>query len=168
MESIGVKKALDYIKKSDICLFVIDLSRPFEETDKEILGLVKEKNFITVLNKCELEKVCIIPEEIEDVVYVSAATGEGIDDLTEKIYKKIVGESFSSESVMITNERHKEACFKAKNEVMQAISLIESGVEEDIAVINLENAASSLGEISGMTVGEEVVQEIFSKFCIGK
>lgn len=168
IEKIGVIKAREYIKKADICLFVIDNSRLFDKEDEKIYSELKDKNVIAVINKAELEERCSIPEYIKNPIYISAKTGEGKDELEERIYEEIMGNDFSSDSVMITNNRHKEACIAAYGELEKALASMESGVEEDISAIYLEGAAAHLGEITGMTVSEEVIDEVFSRFCIGK
>lgn len=168
VEKIGVEKALQYIKKADICLFVTDNSRPFDENDEEIWKKIKDKKVITLVNKKELEKNCTLPPYITEPIYISAKNKTGISELEDKIYQMLMGEDFSQDSVMITNNRHKEACISADKELKKAIDALDSGIEADIISINLEKAASYLGEITGMTVSDEVIDEVFSKFCIGK
>lgn len=168
VEKIGVEKAIEYIKKADICLFVTDNSRPFDENDEEIWEKIKDKMVITVVNKKELETKCSLPTYLPEKIYISAKNKDGILKLEDKIYQMLMGEDFSQDSVMITNNRHKEACISADNELKKAIEAINSGIETDIISINLEKAASYLGEITGMTVSDEVIDEVFSKFCIGK
>lgn len=167
VEKIGVKKALEYVKKADICLFLTDNSREFSETDKEIFEIIREKSHIVVVNKAEKEKKCFIPEGI-DAVYISVKEKTGIEELKDLIYEKVMGKDFTENSVMITNERHKEAVLMADMELGEAISTINSGLSEDMAYIRLESAVSHLGEITGMTVSDEVINQVFSKFCIGK
>ena len=167
VEKIGVKKARDYIKNADICLFITDNGRLFDENDAEILELVKDKPHITVVNKSELESKCFLPSE-EDAVYISVKEKTGIDELKKKIYDLLMGSDFSEDVVMITNERHKEAAIMADSAIGEAIKVLESGLTEDFAYINLEAAVTHLGEITGMTVSDEVIGEVFSKFCIGK
>ena len=167
VEKIGVKKAREYIKNADICLFITDNGREFDENDAEILELVKEKPHITVVNKSELPGKCIIPEG-EDAILISVKEKTGIDELKKKIYDILMGSDFTEDAVMITNERHKEAAIMADSAIGEALNALKSGMTEDFAYINLESAISSLGEITGMTVSDEVIGEVFSKFCIGK
>ena len=167
VEKIGIEKAREYVKNADICLFVTDNGRSFDENDAEILELVKEKPHITVVNKSELSGKCIIPED-EEAVYISVKEKTGIEELKKKIYELLMGNDFTEDAVMITNERHKEAAIMADKALGEALSLLEGGFTEDLAYINLEKAVSCLGEITGMTVSEEVMSEVFSKFCVGK
>ena len=167
VEKIGIEKAREYVKNADICLFVTDNGRTFDENDAEILELVKEKPHITVVNKSELSGKCTIPEE-EEAIYISVKEKTGIEELKKKIYELLMGNDFTEDAVMITNERHKEAAIMADKALGEALSLLEGGFTEDLAYINLEKAVSCLGEITGMTVSEEVMSEVFSKFCVGK
>lgn len=168
MEKIGVKKAKEYIDKADLCIFVADNSRKFEKEDAEIFSLLKNKKVITVLNKSELENECTLPPYILNPVKISVRTGEGIAELTDRIYDELMGKEFSSDSVLITNGRHKEALAFADSEIGKALTELESGAPVDLCSIYLESAVSHLGEITGMTVSDEVIGEVFSKFCIGK
>ncbi len=167
VEKIGVKKAMEYVKNADICLFLTDNSRPFTDTDREILETIKEKPHIVVVNKADKEKRCVLPADTGEI-YISVKEKSGIEELKDLIYEKVMGKDFSENSVMITNERHKEAVIMADMELGKAIDTIKSGLSEDMAYINLESAVSHLGEVTGMTVSEEVVNQVFSKFCIGK
>ncbi len=167
VEKIGVERAKEYIKKADACLFVADGAREFEKEDEEIFSLIKEKPFVIAVNKSDLPQKCVIPGSYEAVM-ISAATGDGMDELEEKLCEKIMGSDFSEESVMITNNRHKEAFIEADKEIENALKTIDGGFETDLAAISLERAAAHLGEITGMTVSDEVVDKVFSKFCIGK
>ncbi len=168
VEKIGVKKAKEYIDKADLCIFVADNSRKFEKEDAEIFSLLKNKKVITVLNKSELENDCTLPPYILNPVKISVRTGEGIAELADRIYDELMGEEFSSDSVLITNGRHKEALAFADSEIGKALTELESGAPVDLCSIYLESAVSHLGEITGMTVSDEVIGEVFSKFCIGK
>ena len=168
VEKIGVEKALEYIKGADLCIFVVDGNREFDERDAEIFEFVKEKPYIVVLNKSELPRKAHLPSDMVNVIEVSAKEKTGLSDIEEKVYDMLLGKDFEEDSVMITNQRHKEACIKADTELMMAINALEAGITADIAYVYLENAASYLGEVTGMTVSDEVIGEVFSKFCIGK
>ncbi len=168
VEKIGVEKAREYIKKADICIFVTDNSRKFEKEDEEIYSLLSGKKVITVRNKSELKDECSLPSYIKDPVKISVKTGEGLSLLTDRIYESLMGKEFESDSVMITNSRHKEALAFADEMIGKALKEIGSGAPVDLCSIYLETAVSHLGEITGMTVSDEVIGEVFSKFCIGK
>lgn len=161
IEKIGVEKSRNQLEQADFCLYVIDGSRP--ETDQpELIALLQEKPYIKVVNKCDLLA------ETVDGVPVSAKTGKGMDDLKEAMRELLVKEAPNPGKEIITNMRHKEACIKALEAVRGAISLYQSGMEKNLSYIYLENAVSSLGEITGMSVSQEIVNQIFHRFCLGK
>ncbi|MDP4133052.1 MAG: tRNA uridine-5-carboxymethylaminomethyl(34) synthesis GTPase MnmE [Bacillota bacterium] len=168
VETIGVKKAVEYIKNADLCLFLIDAGELFTKDDAEIYSMIKDKPHITVINKTDLDNKALIPDEIDNKIYISVKDKKGIEELENKIHDTILGGNFSSDDVMITNTRHKEAVRLAKEELESAINALDTGFTPDMAAINLENAANHLGKITGMTVSDEVIHEIFSKFCLGK
>ena len=147
---------------------MVDGNREFDERDAEIFEYVKEKPYIVVLNKSELPRKAVLPDGMVNIIEVSAKEKTGLSDIEEKVYDMLLGKDFEEDSVMITNQRHKEACVKADSELMMAINALEAGITADIAYVYLENAASYLGEVTGMTVSDEVIGEVFSKFCIGK
>lgn len=168
VEKIGVRRAIEYIGNADLCLFILDGSRPFDATDEEIFSLVKQKPYLAVINKCELTRRCTPPPEIKNILEISAKEKTGLDALQKKIGEMLLGGDFSADSVMITNERHKDACISAQADLERAIRTIGDGIGEDIASVYLESAAAHLGQITGKTVSDEVLDEVFSRFCIGK
>ncbi len=159
VEKIGVEKSREYLEKAHFCLFVTDGEE--REEDEEILALLEGKPFIRVYNKCDLSRK-------EGVLSVSAKTGEGMDELKEAIRALLLKEKPDPGKEMITNMRHREAAIRALEAVEGAISLYESGMEKNLSYIYLEKAISSLGEITGMSVSQEIVNEIFHRFCLGK
>lgn len=168
VETLGVEKAVAYIKKADICLFVLDATRPFDEEDAAILELLKDKPYLTVINKCDGPSVLCPPEEITSPMAVSAKEKTGLKALEDAIGRTIMQGDVSCDAVILTDVRHKEACLKARELVRGAEGVLAQGLPEDMASVYLEEAASALGKISGMTVSDEVINEVFSKFCIGK
>ena len=161
IEKIGVEKSRNQLEQADFCLYVVDGSRP--ETDQpELLALLHGKPYIKVINKCDLA------DEIKDGVSVSAKTGEGMESLKTAMRELLIKENPDPGKEIITNMRHKEACIKALEAVRGAISLYESGMEKNLSYIYLENAISALGEITGMSVSQEIVDQIFHRFCLGK
>lgn len=168
VETIGVEKAVSYIKKADICLFVLDATRPFDEEDAAIFELLKDKPYMTVINKSECPTRLRLPEALKAPMAVSAKEKTGLEALEKAIAETIMKGDVSGDDVFITDIRHKDACLKAKELVKKARQVLADGLPEDMASIYLEDAASTLGEISGMTVSDEVINEVFFKFCIGK
>lgn len=183
IEKMGVDKAINYAKESDLIIFVIDSSIPLDENDYSILRLLKEKKSIILLNKSDLERTVNI-HEVKDryfkeasyksefdipVIEVSVKSGQGIDQLEQCIkdmfYKGNI--SFNTE-VYITNVRHKAALNEAFTSLSKVIESIENCMPEDFYSIDLMDAYEALGNITGETIGEDLIHEIFSKFCMGK
>ena len=173
VEKIGVKKAIDSAKDADLVLFVVDSSIPLDENDREIMELLKDKKTIVILNKADLEQV-VTEKELKEItshpiVYVSAKEEQGIDLLEEQIKELFFqGELAFNDEIYITNARHKAALEEARKSLEMVENSIEMQMPEDFFSIDLMNAYESLGSIIGEAVGEDLVNEIFSKFCTGK
>ena len=173
VEKIGVKKAIDSAKDADLVLFVVDSSIPLDENDREIMELLKDKKTIVILNKADLEQV-VTEKELKEItshpiVSVSAKEEQGIDLLEEQIKELFFqGELAFNDEIYITNARHKAALEEARKSLEMVENSIEMQMPEDFFSIDLMNAYESLGSIIGEAVGEDLVNEIFSKFCTGK
>lgn len=172
VEKIGVKKAIEIAKDSDIVIAIFDSTRELNEEDEEILKLVKEKNAIIILNKIDLKNEKNI-EKIEKlnkpIVRISTKTKEGIDDLYNKIseiYK--LKEIANNGELIVSNNRHKKLIRNAKANLITAKQTIIDKMPIDIISANLKEIIEELGKITGETVTEDVINEIFSKFCLGK
>lgn len=176
VESIGVEKAKRYAADADLIIYVVDASVPMDENDKEIIPLLQKKNTIILLNKSDLD--CIVEEEKllselgrKNVRIIRTSTKEntGIDILEETIKDMFFqGDIRKNDEIMITNIRHKEALQDACDSLYQVSRSLENGMPEDFYSIDLMSAYESLGLIIGEAVGEDLVNEIFSKFCMGK
>lgn len=173
VEKIGVKKAIEYAKDADLILYVVDSSVPLDENDREILELLQDKRAIVILNKADLEPV--ITEDIlrkktkHAVVSISAKEEEGIDLLEQQMKDMFFdGELSFNDEIYITNVRHKAALEEAKRSLELVENSIQMQMPEDFFSIDLMNAYEALGSIIGESVGEDLVNEIFSKFCTGK
>lgn len=173
VEKIGVGRAMEHARDADLVLYVVDASVPLDENDEEIIRLVKEKKAVVILNKTDLQQV--VSEEIlrektgQPVVPVSAKEEQGLEDLEQKIKDLFFEGSLSfNDEVYITNMRHKSALEEAKKSLELVENSIEMGMPEDFYSIDLMNAYEALGTIIGESVGEDLVNEIFSKFCTGK
>ena len=161
IEKIGVERSKTQLEDAAVCLFVVDATRPETESE-EVKALIGEKPYLTVVNKCDLADPQV------DGIRVSAKTGEGFDRLKEAIFHLLVAEAPDPGKEMITNMRHKEAAIRAEEAVEKAIELHDSGMEKNLSYIYLETAVSALGEITGMSVSQEIVDQIFHRFCLGK
>lgn len=173
VEKIGVEKAIDSAREADLVLFVVDSSIPLDENDREIMELLNDKKAIVILNKADLEQV-VTEEALENItshpiVSVSAKEEQGIDLLEDQIKELFFrGELAFNDEIYITNARHKAALEEARKSLEMVENSIEMGMPEDFFSIDLMNAYEALGSIIGEAVGEDLVNEIFSKFCTGK
>ena len=173
VEKIGVKKAVENAKDADLILYVVDSSVPLDENDKEIIELLKDKKAIIILNKMDLQQQ-VTEEDLKEktnhpVVAVSAKEEEGIEFLEAKIKEMFFEGNLSfNDEIYITNMRHKAAIEDAKRSLELVENSIEMQMPEDFFSIDLMNAYEALGSIIGESVGEDLVNEIFSKFCTGK
>lgn len=173
VEKIGVDKARANADDADLLIYVVDGSCPLDENDYQIMNLIEGRKSIVLLNKTDLEMV-LTPEEIKEktgkeVVAVSAKEQRGIDLLEEKIKELFLsGEIDFNDEVMITNVRHKTAM----SEALKSLSLVKQSIEdqmpEDFYSIDLMNAYEQLGTITGESLEDDLVNEIFNKFCMGK
>jgi len=177
VEKIGVQKAKKYALDADLIIYVVDSSVPLDESDEEILSLISGKKAIILLNKTDLEPVVtedILREKVDSyreiqIIKTSTKENTGIDIFENTIKDMFFqGEIESNDEVMITNMRHKEAISDAYQSIFMVKQSIETGMPEDFLSIDLMSAYTSLGYIIGEEVGEDLVNEIFSKFCMGK
>lgn len=175
IEKIGVQKSKKYAGEADLIVFVVDSSVPFDENDIQIIEMIKNKKCIVLFNKSDLKSELSI-EEIKnkigkDVVIIKTSTKEkvGIENFTEKIKEMFFhGEIINDDEIIITNMRHKEALMEASASLDQVKKSINAGLPEDFYSIDLMSSYKSLGTIIGEEIEEDLVNEIFSKFCMGK
>ena len=178
VEKIGIEKARDSLERADLVIFVVDASTEFDKDDKEVLSLLGHKKVIFLLNKSDLVQVTtekkirslIIQKGMAcPVIAVSAKEGTGIDELSRQIKEMFFeGEVSFNDQVFITNVRQKSALLSAIDSLSMVKDSISDGMPEDFYSIDLIEACNALGKITGETVGEDLVNEIFSKFCLGK
>ena len=173
VEKIGVDKAREIAQSADLILYVVDSSVPLDENDEEIMLMLKEKKAIILYNKTDLKPVTDMKELQErtghPVIPISAKEETGITELEDKIKEMFFdGDLSFNDEVYITNARHKAALEEADKSLTLVRNSIEMGMPEDFFSIDLMNAYENLGKILGESVGEDLVNEIFSKFCMGK
>ena len=173
VEKIGVGKARQMAEDADLILYVVDSSMPLDENDQEIMELLKGRKSITIYNKMDLTPVVdmefLKEKTASPVIPVSAVEETGIGQLEDEIRRMFFqGELSFNDEVYITNARHKAALEEALESLKLVKNSIEMGMAEDFFSIDLMNAYESLGRIVGESVGEDLVNEIFSKFCVGK
>lgn len=173
VEKIGVGKARKMAEDADLILYVVDSSMPLDENDQEIMELLKGRKSITIYNKTDLTPVVdmefLKEKTASPVIPISAVEETGISQLEDEIRRMFFqGELSFNDEVYITNARHKAALEEAMESLKLVKNSIEMGMAEDFFSIDLMNAYESLGRIVGESVGEDLVNEIFSKFCVGK
>ena len=173
MEKIGVTRARTAAESADLIIYVVDGSRPLDENDEEIMEFIRDKKAVVLLNKTDLNMV-VTKEELEEkssrrVIPISAKEQTGVEDLEEAIKSMFYqGEIGFNDEVYITNIRHKEALENTVKSLEMVKQSVLDGMPEDFYSIDLMDAYSQLGLIIGEEVGEDLVNEIFSKFCMGK
>lgn len=176
VEKIGVDKALSLVDKADFIIYVVDTSTVLDENDEKIIDAIREKKAIILLNKSDLTQVTgedEIKEKLSGadhkMIAISAKENLGIDVLEETITEMFFHGTISfNDEVYITNIRHKNALIQAVESLKLVKQSVENGMPEDFYSIDLMNAYEELGTIIGEAVEDDLVNEIFSKFCMGK
>ena len=173
VEQIGVNKAKEIAKEGDLIIYVVDGSRELDDNDREIIKLINDKQAIILVNKSDMDTVINIDElkkdSNRDVILFSAKNGEGMVQLEEEIRNMFYsGKVTYNDQVYITNARHKEALENALESLKQVKNSVDAGMPEDFYSIDLMDAYTDLGLIIGESVEDDLVNEIFSKFCMGK
>ncbi|MDD6441283.1 MAG: tRNA uridine-5-carboxymethylaminomethyl(34) synthesis GTPase MnmE [bacterium] len=173
VEKIGVDKAKSYAEEADLIIYVVDASVPLDDSDFEIINMIKNKKAVVLLNKTDLSTV-INKKELKvwinkPTIEISAKHQTGIHELEDTLKEMFYhGEISFNDEVYITNARHKAALIDAYASLKKVKESIENQMPEDFFTIDLMDAYESLGSITGETIGEDLVNEIFSKFCMGK
>jgi tRNA modification GTPase len=179
VEQIGVERARRACEESDLILFVLDGTRPIREDEDEVFAAIQKKPYCILLNKTDIgtlsedevvEHWQKISREIKHRIYsISAKEGRGLEKVEESIRTMFLrGLVVTDHTPMITNVRQKQALARAMEALQRAIEAGKNGFEEDLLMMDIREAYNSLGEISGHSVEEDMIQEIFSRFCLGK
>lgn len=173
IEKIGVEKSKERINEADLIILVFDKSSQLAKEDLEIIESIKDKNFIVLLNKSDLNSEILDLDSIpylkgKKIINISAKFGEGINILKEEIKNIFFSNNFDISVESITNLRHKEALIKALESLSAAVDTLKNVSAVDMASIDLKNAYLSLGEITGESTSEDIINKIFEKFCLGK
>ena len=173
VEKIGVDKAKSYANEADLIIYVVDASRELDENDFDIIHMIQDKKAVVLLNKSDLDTVVtenMIKSYIEKpILSISAKEESGIKELEDTLKNMFFhGEISFNDEVYITNIRHKTALKDAYDSLEKVNVSIENNMPEDFYSIDLLDAYEFLGSITGETIGEDLVNEIFSKFCMGK
>ena len=193
IERLGIQRSLQLIHDADICLVIFDASQPPTKQDLALLDLVREKPTLIVLSKSDLyeEKFKVKTDKLTSTAYIPAAggidallgnlgrnlpkiltsskTGKNIESLKEKIFQMVIGKNMPSADLAITNTRHLHELKKAHTGLLSAMQLLTADVPQlDLVAIDIAQARDNLGQISGSHAQDSVIDEIFSRFCLGK
>lgn len=170
IEKIGVEKSKEKIEEADLIILMLDISRDIDEEDRIIIDKIKDKKYIVLLNKVDLDREIAqdIINNLNNKIRISAKTGKGIDDLKKEIKKLFFNGKISSESLIISNSRHKQALYRALENCDIALNKVKANEYLDLISIYITSAMKALGEITGDELEEDLLNKIFSEFCVGK
>lgn len=172
VEKIGVEKSKEKIIEADLIIFMIDLSRELDDEDKEIMDYIRDKKYIVLLNKSDLENKVVKEDlaglNLKYIIESSAKSGKGLDELKDYIKELFFKGEVKNQDIIITNARHKEALIRAKESLSSALDTLNNTLAIDLSSIDIRDAWSRLGEITGDTLEEDIIDKIFSEFCLGK
>jgi tRNA modification GTPase len=182
VERIGIERSLQAISQADLLLLVLDASRPLGNGDLQVINAVRDelevsqpKKALVIINKLDVEKQALDLQTVSQIlpnvetVQVSAQTGYNLDELEEKLASLAVGtQNVSGTSVLVTNKRHKNALERAREHLNAALNSSDAGLPADFTSIDLRLAMDAIGEITGESVQDSLLREIFENFCIGK
>ena len=172
VENIGIKRAIDAVEKADLILYVVDGSKTLDDADREIMAQIHGKTVICIYNKADLQSIAdinLLKDTFKYFIEVSALHREGMDAFYQCVSSMFYQQKLKSDhGLMITNLRQKEHLEQARNYLRNVLISIENGVSEDFYTVDLMGAYTELGYILGENVSDDLINEIFSKFCMGK
>ena len=176
IEQLGIERSRRALAQADLALLVVDGSEPLTEADRQIADLATGKSAILVVNKIDLPRVAadfdILPEATRAetlAVEISALTGEGLEELEETIVEVVFsGQVLASDETLVSSPRHKDVLKRTLDHLVSAQGTHSQGMPADFVAIDLTSAVNALGEITGETITEDLLEVIFSEFCVGK
>jgi len=169
VESLGVERSRRAVEQADLVLLVLDISEPLTDADRDIIALIGDRPALVAANKSDLRQEAQIDGLPWEVVRTSALTGDGLSELEARMVNLALGgDVVTCDALMVANPRHKAALERAEKSLVQALDGVASGLPDDFITIDLTAALNCLGEITGETVHEELLEAIFSNFCVGK
>ena len=169
VEEIGINRSREMIKSADIILLVIDGSNQLNNNDIDIINSVIDKNVIVCVNKSDLDNIVELDKlPFKNILHISTKTGQNIDKLKEELYNYVISKNINNNSIVITNTRHIDALKKSLEHCKTALSSLNTGNQLDLVSIDIKNIWLSLGDITGNSDNEKIIDDIFAKFCVGK
>lgn len=171
IEKIGVKKSKDLINSSELVLVILDSSKSLEEEDKKILNLTENKNRIIIVNKADLPQVLDVSKFLtseKNILFLSAKKETSLKNLEDAVYRSVNKFVSDENDVIISNERHLDCLKRISKVLKESIDELKSGITLDAITILIQESIDILNEFTGESAGEEIVDRIFSKFCVGK
>lgn len=171
VEKLGVERSRKKLERTAIVFAVFDLSKPLSDEDKELIDECKDKNVIPVVNKTDLEPrldVDYIKNKLGSPLFISAKSGDGYNELCDRVAELMGTKNFDTTSAMLVNERQRICCQKASDALKDALEALNIGLTPDAIGVCIDDAIAALLELTGQKASEAVVDEVFKQFCVGK
>lgn len=171
VEKLGVERSRKKLERAAIVFAVFDLSKPLSDEDKELIDECKDKNVIPIINKTDLEP-CLDVDYIKNMLgtplFISAKSGDGYNELCDRVTEFMGTKNFDTTSAMLVNERQRICCQKASDALNDALEALNIGLTPDAIGVCVDDAIAALLELTGQKASEAVVDEVFRQFCVGK
>lgn len=171
VEKLGVERSKKKLERAAIVFAVFDLSKPLSDEDKELIDECKDKNVIPIVNKTDLEPrldVDYIKNKLGSPLFISAKSGDGYNELCDRVAELMGTKNFDTTSAMLVNERQRICCQKASDALKDALDALNIGLTPDAIGVCIDDAIAALLELTGQKASEAVVDEVFKQFCVGK
>ena len=171
VEKLGVERSRKKLERAAIVFAVFDLSKPLSDEDKELIDECKDKNVIPIINKTDLEPrldVDYIKNKLGSPLFISAKSGDGYNELCDRVAELMGTKNFDTTSAMLVNERQRICCQKASDTLKDALEALNLGLTPDAIGVCIDDAIAALLELTGQKASEAVVDEVFKQFCVGK
>lgn len=171
VEKLGVERSRKKLERAAIVFAVFDLSKPLSDEDKELIDECKDKNVIPIINKTDLEPrldVDYIKNKLGSPLFISAKSGDGYNELCDRVAELMGTNNFDTTSAMLVNERQRICCQKASDALKDALEALNLGLTPDAIGVCIDDAIAALLELTGQKASEAVVDEVFKQFCVGK
>lgn len=171
VEKLGVERSRKKLERAAIVFAVFDLSKPLSDEDKELIDECKDKNVIPIVNKTDLEPrldIDYIKNKLGSPLFISAKSGDGYNELCDRVAELMGTKNFDTTSAMLVNERQRICCQKASDALKDALEALNIGLTPDAIGVCIDDTIAALLELTGQKASEAVVDEVFKQFCVGK